>query len=68
MHDVFEKNKIYHDVVIARDDHRAIGIIDRFALNIKTTLSKLFLRHKNTNWIDYIDKIVDDIMIHLIVV
>ena len=59
MHDVFEKNKIYHDVVIARDDHRALGIIDRFALNIKTTLSKLFLRHNNTNWIDYIDKIVD---------
>ena len=56
---LFDKNNIYHDVVIARDDHRALGIIDRFALNIKTTLSKLFLRNNNTNWIDHISKIVD---------
>ena len=59
MQDVLDENNIYHDVVIARDDHRALGIIDRFALNIKTTLSKLFLRNNNTNWIDYISKIVD---------
>jgi hypothetical protein len=57
--ELFDKNNIYHDVVIARDDHRALGIIDRFALTIKTTLSKLFLRNDNTNWIDYITKIVD---------
>ena len=57
--DIFDEHNIYHDVVIARDDHRALGIIDRFALTIKTTLSKLFLRNDNTNWIDYIYKIVD---------
>ena len=57
--ELFNDNNIYHDVVIARDDHRALGIIDRYALNIKTTLSKLFLRNNNTNWIDYIYKIVD---------
>ena len=38
---VFDENNIYHDVVIARDDHRALGIIDGFALTIKTTLSKI---------------------------
>ena len=59
MQDILVENNIYQDVVIARDDHRALGIIDRFALNIKTTLSKLFLRNNNTNWIDYISKIVD---------
>ena len=57
--DLFDEHNIYHDVVIARDDHRALGIIDRFALTIKTTLSKLFHRNDNTNWIDYITKIVD---------
>ena len=59
MQDVLDENKIYHDVVIARDVNRALGIIDRFAININTTLSKLFLRNNNTNWIDYISKIVD---------
>ena len=40
--ELFDDDNIYHDAVIARDDHRALGIIDRFALNIKTSLSKLF--------------------------
>ena len=29
MQDIFDKNNIYHDVVIARDDHRALEIINR---------------------------------------
>ena len=39
---LFDKNNIYHDVVIARDDHRALGIIDRFALNIKQLYQNYF--------------------------
>lgn len=50
---------IIHDVVIARNDHKVLGIIDRFALNIKTTLSKLFLRNNNIKWLDFIDNIID---------
>ena len=58
--ELFDEYNIYHDVIIARDDHRALGIIDRFALNIKTVLSKLFIRNNNTNWINYIDDLVDN--------
>jgi ribosomal protein L21E len=58
--ELFNKYDIYHDVIIARDDHRALGIIDRFALNIKTVLSKLFIRNNNTNWINNIDDLVDN--------
>lgn len=54
-----DKN-IYHDVIIASNDHKALGIVDRFALNVKTTLTKLFLRNRNTVWIDSINKIIDN--------
>lgn len=60
MENFLNKNNIFHDVVIARNDHKALGIIDRFALNIKTTLSKLFLRNKNIKWLDYIDDIIEN--------
>lgn len=60
MQNFLEKNNIFHDVVIARNDHKALGIIDRFALNIKTTLSKLFLRNDNIKWLDFIDDIIDN--------
>jgi len=58
--ELFNEYSIYHDVIIARDDHKVLGIIDRFALNIKTVLSKLFLRNNNTNWIDNIEDIVEN--------
>jgi hypothetical protein len=54
---LFNKYDIIHDVVIARNDHRALGIIDRFALTVKTTLSKIFLINKKTNWIDHIQDV-----------
>ena len=46
---LFDKNNTYHDVVVARDDHRALGIIDWFALNIKITLSKSWIHSSNEN-------------------
>ncbi len=57
--ELFNEYSIYHDVIIARDDHKVLGLIDRFALNIKTVLSKLFIRNNNTNWIDNINELVD---------
>jgi hypothetical protein len=38
----------------------ALGIIDRFARTIKSLLTKVFLKHKNSNWIDYLDKLVSN--------
>jgi hypothetical protein len=56
---LFKKYDILHNTVIARDDHRSLGIIDRFALTLKTILNKLFLINKNSKWIDEISSIVD---------
>ncbi len=53
-------NIVLHDVIIARDDHKVLGLIDRFALNIRTVLSKLFIRNNNTNWINNINELVDN--------
>jgi hypothetical protein len=41
-----------------KDDHKALGIIDRFARTLKTIISKYFLYTKTTNWIDQIDSII----------
>jgi len=43
----------------ALKDHRALGIIDNFAKRIKDVLTKTFLRTKNTQWLDIIQKIVE---------
>lgn len=50
--------KIIHDVVIAREDHHSLGIIDRFALTIKTIINKSFIINDNTNWINHIEDII----------
>lgn len=34
-HDTYDKYDIIHSPVIARDDHRALGILDRFAFTLK---------------------------------
>lgn len=53
------KNNIIHNTIIARDDHKALSIIDRFARTLKTILSKMYIINKKTNWYDYIYDIVD---------
>jgi hypothetical protein len=40
------------------DDHRALGIIDRFARTLKTRLTKLFLAENNSNWVDHLADIM----------
>lgn len=50
---------IIHDDIIAGDDHNILGIIDRFALTIKTIFSKLFLKNRNVEWKSYLNYVVD---------
>lgn len=47
---IHEPNKI--------GDHHALGIIDRFARTLKTIINTLFIKNKNTNWIDSLDRVV----------
>jgi hypothetical protein len=52
-----DDNDIYHMTTIL-DDHRALGIIDNFAKRIKKTFGKYFSKNNSTNWIDYLDIII----------
>ena len=56
---ILEKNQIIHQPNII-DDHHALVLIDRFARTIKTTLTRLYLQNKTTNWIDYFDEILNN--------
>lgn len=52
------KHNILHQTNV-KDDHNALGIIDRFARTSKMMFSTMFLRNKNKNWVDKLDKIID---------
>ena len=58
----FRKLLDSHDIilnnVIASNDHLALSLIDRFALTLKTILSKLFIRNKSANWITHLERII----------
>ena len=41
------------------NDHRALGVIDVFAKNLKRVLSKEFLENKSTEWISILPKIIE---------
>ena len=45
--------------VNALGDHRALGIIDRFARTLKTIITKTFIDHNTTVWIDRIQSIIN---------
>jgi ribosomal protein L21E len=53
------KNNVIHESVPV-GDHNSLGVIDRFARTLKERLTALFLGLDNTNWIDYLNEIVDD--------
>ena len=55
---LLENNNIYHDVIIAGNDHNILGIIDRFALTLKNIFSKIFIRNNRPNWIDFYSLVV----------
>ena len=54
---LFKKLGIIHNTVIL-NDHHALGLIDRFALTLKTIFSKCFIRYNNTNWVDILQTII----------
>ena len=55
---LMKEKEITHDMVPI-GDHKSLGIVDRFARTLKTKLTKIFIARKETNWIDYIDKVVE---------
>ncbi len=58
---IFEEFLDEHNIILtlnASNDHKVLGIIDNFALRIKTILKKTFLFNNSTNWINHIDNII----------
>jgi hypothetical protein len=58
----FEKFTDKEGIVVntnALKDHHALGIIDSYARRVKSGLTKIFLRQKDTKWIDILQKFVD---------
>jgi transposase InsO family protein len=53
------KYNIIHETVPI-NDHESLGIVDRFARTLKQRLTDIFLGNDDTNWIDYLDEVVDD--------
>jgi hypothetical protein len=56
---LLESHNIILNNVIAFNDHLALSLIDRFALTLKTILSKLFIRNKSANWITHLERVID---------
>lgn len=54
---ISDQNEIILETNI-KDDHKALGIIDRFARTLKTIISKYFLFAKTTKWKDQLDSII----------
>ena len=48
-HDILHQTNV-------KNDHYALGIIDRFARTTKMMFSTMYLRNKNKNWVDNLDK------------
>ena len=57
--ELLDKYNIVSDMNVV-GDHNALGIIDNFAKRLKMALSKKFIRSKSTNWIDSLQKIIDN--------
>ena len=54
--------KTNDDIILdtnVKDDHKALGIIDRFARTLKTIISNYFLYNNTKVWINTINKIID---------
>jgi hypothetical protein len=50
-----ERNITLEPVIV--DDHRALGVIDRFARTLKTRLTKLFLANNDSQWVDFLSDV-----------
>jgi len=56
---LLKKYDIIH-IQNVKEDHNALGIIDNFAKRLKSTFTKIFLRNNSTNWVNYLDDVVDN--------
>jgi hypothetical protein len=56
---LFQKYDIFHDAIIAGNDHRVLGIIDRLALTLKMIFSKIFIRYEKAVWINHIKNVIE---------
>jgi hypothetical protein len=52
-----EERNIKHDVVVL-NNHRALGVIDRFCRTLRQRLTKLFIGNGNTEWVDHLATII----------
>ena len=58
---IFQDFLINKNIILtmnASNDHHVLGIIDNFALRLKSILKKHFLLSSSTNWINIIDNII----------
>lgn len=55
---LMKEKEITHNMVPI-GDHKSLGVVDRFARTLKTKLTKIFIATKSTNWISFIDKVVE---------
>ena len=56
--EIFEKHNIIHDTVPV-GDHASLGIVDKFARNLKTILHKRFMKNFTTNWVDVLSVVIN---------
>jgi hypothetical protein len=56
--DYILKEKVVHSTV-SNNDHKALGIIDRFALTLRTILTKYLYHKQSKRWIDVIGDIIN---------
>jgi hypothetical protein len=63
MNDKFQQilynNDIIHQPNIL-NDHFALGLIDNFARNLKKIFTRIFLQTNSTNWIDYLEEVINN--------
>ena len=57
--DLLEDNKIILDPQVL-NDHHALGIIDNMAKRLKLILAKHYIRSKSKNWINVIQKVINN--------
>ena len=56
---LLKNHNIILDNVIASNDHKALSLIDRFALTLKMIFSRIYLRYDSTNWTSHLKEVLD---------
>ena len=56
---ILYNNDIIHQPNLL-NDHHALGLVDNFARNLKKTLTRIFLQTNSTNWVDYLEEVINN--------